>query len=247
MNEMITSIIIIILPLLYFILDVFKLFEIGNKLLFKILIILGTVVFGVFNLIKAIQDKRIETTNVGNLLKSVELMEVIEDKVQLLDNLTDKIDSTFITTNKNIVLIDSLNQGLEGISSEVRENITEYRHLNNNYQNAIKLEKQKIEQDKPLIQIIPQIITDSTSINYNYSVYNTGQRMADSIILIDALYCFDTINNKIFTNRVSTSRLISREIESLPGNSNMVNTISSIDPIDIEIFRSSHLNEYSGV
>lgn len=140
-----------------------------------------------------------------------------------VESLFYSIDSTLDITKKQLNMISELNFELENVRKDIYTSVQEFNSIREQYEKQIELEKEKIKEARPLIEVsyVKQHI-DSVHFSYSFELLNSGIRMADSItyhsllILVDST--FQMIETYLYKTNIDEANVLSiSNTEKVPG------------------------------
>lgn len=100
-----------------------------------------------------------------------------------VDSLLSNIASTLKITKNELLLISSVNNDLEKVRVGINNSIDEFKSIKEQYEKQIEIEKEKIKEARPKLEVAySKRYIDSISFRYQFELYNSGIRLADSII-----------------------------------------------------------------
>lgn len=242
------TILIIILTFIYTILDRFILNEKENyndkpdknffykiiKSKYTLLILLfGLLVFQLISEYNSRKAENIRDTNTNNAFDTLyQTHSNVKQVNSSIDSLFSSIDSTIDITRAQLELISNVNSDLEKVRFEFNKSINEFKSIRQQYEKQIKIEKEKIKEAKPNIEIAKASYNlDSISFGYTFELYNSGIRLADSIIYHSLVVLVD-------------SNYLPKDIVLYKTNSNEANILSishSDNNINFRVFNSAKL------
>ncbi|MDZ7775969.1 MAG: hypothetical protein U5L09_10440 [Bacteroidales bacterium] len=185
------TILIIILTFIYTILDRFILNEKENindksdknffykiiKSKYTLLILLfGLLVFQLISEYNSREAENLRDTNANNAFDTLyQTHSNVKQVNYSIDSLFSSIDSTIDITKAQLELISNVNSDLEKVRFEFHKSINEFRSIRQQYEKQIKIEKEKIKEAKPNIEIAKASYNlDSISFGFTFELYNSG-------------------------------------------------------------------------
>lgn len=147
---------------LFIVLLIFQLWESRNKGLKEV--VLEELFFQSYNNIESTQIKVIEAH-------------------KLVDSVLQNLETEINYTKKEFDLITSLNDEMNQTRKSVEKNVREYKLLNKQYEEQIRIEKEKLKNAKPDLRIVQpkSVSADSNTFQYQFQFMNFGNRDADSV------------------------------------------------------------------
>lgn len=193
------TILIIILTFIYTILDRFILNEKENtndkpdkNIFYKIIkskytlliLLFGLLVFQLISEYNSREAENIRDTNTNNAFDTLyQTHSTVKQVNSSIDSVFLSIDSTINITRAQLQLISNVNNDLENVRRELKKSINEFKSIRQQYENQIEIEKSKIKDAKPNLEILKASYhLDSLLFGYTFELYNSGVRFADSVI-----------------------------------------------------------------
>lgn len=227
---MITSIIILIFTVVLTILDKFVLNEkadleevktkhnflyrlIKSKYTLLILIV-GILVFQIIEAFRTANTEKTIGTNVSNTYKSVsKTYDKLLETNSSIESLLTSLNTTLQITKQELLVISDVNDDIKNVRIGIEDNIFEFNSIKTQYEKQINIEKEKIENAKPVLHAMDaKSIIDSLTFNYQFLLINNGIRIADSIIY-HSLMVFTGFDDRVCavdlykTNSIGTNAL----------------------------------------
>lgn len=161
-----------------------------------LILLFGLLVFQVISEFNSIEVDNKRDTNTNNAFDTLyQTHSNVKQVYSSIDSLFSSIDSTIDITRTQLELISNVNSDLEKVKFEFNTSIKEFKSIRQQYEKQIELEKEKIKEAKPNIEIAKASYNlDSISFGYSFELYNSGIRLADSIVyhslvvLVDSNY-----------------------------------------------------------
>ncbi len=140
------------------------------------------------------ESEKVRDTNTSNAFDTLYLTHNTLKKVNSsVDSLFLSIDSTIAITKEQLRLISNVNNDLVDVRQEFNKSIQEFKSIRQQYEKQIQIEKEKIKDAKPKLEIAyVKYNIDSISFGYSFELYNSGIRLADSIIYHSLVILIDS-------------------------------------------------------
>ena len=149
-----------------------------------IILIFALFMFQVIEKIKSNKESHVRYSEASNAYNTLYMThENVKKVYSSVDSLLSNIDSTLNITKDELKLISNVNDDLKHVRYGINKSINEFNSIKEYYEKQIQIEKEKIREAKPQLEIrLCYYIIDSSTFKYQFEFQNTGIRMADNII-----------------------------------------------------------------
>lgn len=167
---------------------------------FALLLLIILTAFQIFDFVTQSQEEEVRGKKITETYTNVKKSQEKIDSV--LTNMLIQIE----TTQKELELISDLNIDLKEVRKNISKSLSEYQKINLLYSEQLDLEREKILNAKPDISIFkPITLLDSISYNGQFSLINSGQRLADSIKHYSIMVLVDTVKWRLELTKLKTN------------------------------------------
>ena len=111
-----------------------------------------------------------------------------------LESMLKSLDTEIQFTKDEFILIGELNKDITKVRTSIEKDLAEYKNLNSQYKEQIKIEHENINEAKPNLKIVnPVTLCDSSNFSFQFIFTNYGkQEIPDSIKYYSLLVLVDS-------------------------------------------------------
>lgn len=210
-----------------------------------LILIFGLLIFQIKEAIQtSSENKKRDTTTTDTHVKVSKTYDKVQETNLSINDLLDNINSSLEITKKELSLISNVNDDIKNVRDGIDKNILEFNSIKSQYEKQIRIEREKINEARPIIKVIwAESVIDSSGYSYQIVLKNFGERIADSIIFSSIMVFVN--NNDLLIVDLFKSNDDETNILSIPGKESssnvfILNSVKGIRP-DLKSFNYSFL------